>query len=83
MSVPTPAVLDRVIDGRYRVEAEIARVRRRYDDETAERAEAALRHFAGVLLHIPSVRARELAQSGRRDEFLDGLEAVFGIDRPA
>ena len=63
--------------------AEIARVRRRYDAETADRAEAALRHFAGVLLHRPSVRARELANSGRRDEFLDGLEAVFGIERPA
>ncbi|MFT3860175.1 glutamyl-tRNA reductase [Micropruina sp.] len=65
------------------LEAEIARVRRRYDPETAERTEAALRHFAGVLLHRPSVRARELASSGRRDEFLDGLHAVFGIERPA
>ncbi len=65
------------------LEAELARVRRRYDPETAEKAEAALRHFAGVLLHGPSVRARELAGSGRRDEFLDGLSAVFGIDRPA
>ena len=65
------------------LEAEIARVRRRYDAETAEKAEAALRHFAGVLLHRPSVRARELANSGRRDEFLDGLQAVFGIERPA
>jgi len=65
------------------LEAEIARVRRRYDAETAEKTEAALRHFAGVLLHRPSVRARELASSGRRDEFLDGLHAVFGIERPA
>ena len=59
------------------------RIRRRYDAEAAEKAEAALRHFAGVLLHGPSVRARELAGSGRRDEFLDGLHAVFGIERPA
>ena len=65
------------------LEAEIARVRRRYDAETADKTEAALRHFAGVLLNRPSVRARELADSGRRDEFLDGLEAVFGIERPA
>jgi len=65
------------------LEAEIARVRRRYDAETADKTEAALRHFAGVLLHRPSVRARELASSGRRDEFLDGLHAVFGIERPA
>ena len=65
------------------LEAELARIRRRYDAEAAEKAEAALRHFAGVLLHGPSVRARELAGSGRRDEFLDGLHAVFGIERPA
>ncbi len=65
------------------LDAELARIRRRYDPETAEKAEAALRHFAGVLLHGPSVRARELAGSGRRDEFLDGLHAVFGIERPA
>ncbi|MFT4217453.1 MAG: glutamyl-tRNA reductase [Micropruina sp.] len=65
------------------LEAELARVRRRYDAEVAEKTEAALRHFAGVLLHGPSVRARELASSGRRDEFLDGLHAVFGIERPA
>lgn len=67
----------------HALEAEIARVRRRYDGEKADAAEAALRHFAGVLLHRPSVRARELANSGRREEFLDGLEAVFGIERPA
>ncbi|MFT4295857.1 MAG: glutamyl-tRNA reductase [Micropruina sp.] len=65
------------------LEAELARVRRRYDADSADKAEAALRHFAGVLLHGPSVRARELASSGRRDEFLDGLHAVFGIERPA
>lgn len=65
------------------LDAEIARVRNRHDAETAERIEAALRHFAGVLMHRPSVRARELASDGRRDEFLDGLSAVFGIDRPA
>ncbi|MCW3159354.1 glutamyl-tRNA reductase [Micropruina sonneratiae] len=65
------------------LEAEIGRIRHRYDEATADAAEAALRHFAGVLLHKPSVRARELARSGRRDEFVDGLHAVFGIDRPA
>lgn len=42
--------------------------------------ERALRHFAGVLLHGPSVRARELAQDGRAMEFVDGVRAVFGVD---
>ena len=47
------------------VEEEIARARARgAGDET----EAALRHLAGVLLHRPSVRIRELAVEGRIDE---------------
>jgi len=41
--------------------------------------EAALRHFAGVLLHAPSVNARQLAIEGRADEFVAGLSAVCGI----
>lgn len=78
-----PAVAALRAQVNHALEAEIARVHRRLDPDTAEKTEAALRHFAGVLLHRPSVRARELAASGRRDEFLDGLQAVFGIDRPA
>lgn len=42
--------------------------------------EAALRHFAGVLMHGPSVRAREHAASGMADDFAAALDAVFGID---
>ena len=62
------------------LEAEIARTRARgAGDET----EAALRHLAGVLLHEPSVRARELATDGRLDDFIAGLEAVYGIQTPA
>ena len=58
------------------LEAEIARARARgASDET----EAALRHLAGVLLHGPSQRARELAAQGRVAEFADGLGALFGI----
>lgn len=45
--------------------------------------ERALRHFAGVLLHGPSVRARELAHEGRASEFLDGVRAVFGAEAAA
>jgi glutamyl-tRNA reductase len=43
-------------------------------------SEADLRHFAGVLLHGPSTRARELARTGRGDEFIQGLTALFGIE---
>lgn len=60
------------------LEEEIARVRAAGDDAAAERTVRALRHLAGVLLHTPSVRARELALEGRADEFAAGVEAVFG-----
>ncbi len=59
------------------LETELQRAHDR-SDNSAE-TEAALRHLAGVLLHAPSVRARELALDGRGQEFLDGLEAIYGI----
>lgn len=62
------------------LDAEIARARRR-GDSTPE-TEAALRHLAGVLLHTPSIRARELARTGRAQTFTDGLAALFGIGAP-
>jgi len=36
------------------------------------------------LLHVPTVRARELAASGQQDDYIKGLEALFGIslDQP-
>ncbi|ROQ37167.1 glutamyl-tRNA reductase [Frondihabitans sp. PhB188] len=59
------------------LDGEIERARSRGD--SSERTEQALRHLAGVLLHTPSVRARELAREGRGEEFRDGLEALFGL----
>jgi glutamyl-tRNA reductase len=59
------------------VEAEIQRSNKR-GDHSAE-TEAALRHLAGVLLHDPSVRAKELSLEGRGQEFVDGLDVVYGI----
>jgi glutamyl-tRNA reductase len=41
--------------------------------------EAALRHLASVLLHTPSVLARQAALDGNGEKFVAGLEAVFGI----
>ena len=58
------------------LESELQRARDR-GDESPE-TEAALRHLAGVLLHAPSVRARELALEGRGQEFIDGLAAIYG-----
>ena len=45
---------------------EIDRAKRRdTDPESVEQTERALRHLVGVLLHRPSVRARELGRAGR------------------
>jgi glutamyl-tRNA reductase len=41
--------------------------------------EAALRHLASVLLHTPSVLARQAALDGNGEKFVEGLEAVFGV----
>jgi glutamyl-tRNA reductase len=58
------------------LDAELERARGRGDSEQTERA---LRHLVGVLLHTPSVRARELARSGRADEVFAALETLFGL----
>ena len=63
------------------LEAEIDRVRARGDDDG--RIEAALRHLTGVLLHTPSVRAREFARAGESDSFRSAVTALFGVDLPA
>lgn len=63
------------------LEAEIERARVRGDDDG--RIEAALRHLTGVLLHTPSVRARELARAGEAQSFSDAVTALFGIDASA
>jgi glutamyl-tRNA reductase len=60
------------------LDGEIERARKRGD--TSEETESALRHLAGVLLHTPMVRSRELARAGEQDAFLGGLDALFGID---
>jgi glutamyl-tRNA reductase len=58
------------------LEAELERAQARGADEATL---TAMRHLAGVLVHRPSVRARELAAEGRSTEFENGLEAIFGI----
>ena len=60
------------------LDAEIERARARGDVDG--RIEAALRHLAGVLLHAPSVRARELARAGEGDSFSAAVNVLFGVD---
>ncbi|MCU1580168.1 MAG: glutamyl-tRNA reductase [Rhodoglobus sp.] len=59
------------------LDAEIARAR---EHGAGDETEAALRHLAGVLLHGPSVRARELAADGRSAEFVAALDTLHGIE---
>ena len=59
------------------LDGEIARLSGKAD--TTETSEEALRHFAGVLLHTPMMRSRELSQRGESREWLEGLTAMFGI----
>ncbi|TFC94266.1 glutamyl-tRNA reductase [Cryobacterium sinapicolor] len=59
------------------LDGEIERARNRGDN--SEQTEAALRHLAGVLLHTPMVRSRELARAGEQAAFLTGLDALFGV----
>lgn len=55
---------------------EITRARSR---GAGDEVEAALRHLAGVLLHQPSVRIRELVVEGRIDEVRAALELLHGL----
>ncbi|MEJ1155193.1 glutamyl-tRNA reductase [Microbacterium marmarense] len=57
------------------LDTEIARARKR---GASEEVESALRHFAGVLLHSPSVRIRELAVEGRLEEVRMALQVLHG-----
>ncbi|WP_291040833.1 glutamyl-tRNA reductase [Herbiconiux sp.] len=51
--------------------------------EAAAQTERALRHLVGVILHSPSVRARELARDGRADEVFAAVETLFGLGSEA
>jgi glutamyl-tRNA reductase len=62
------------------LESEIDRARARGDEDG--KVEAALRHLTGVLLHTPSMRARELARAGDGAAFSDAVTAMFGVEIP-
>jgi glutamyl-tRNA reductase len=59
------------------VDQEIDRLRRR--GESTEAVERAMRHLAGVLVHTPSARARQLAAAGEAHRFADAIETLHGL----
>jgi glutamyl-tRNA reductase len=41
--------------------------------------EFAMRRMVKQLLHLPTVRARELAANGQQDQYIAALDALYGI----
>lgn len=68
------------------LDTELERVRAQHGcTAAAEEVEFALRRIVRSLLHVPTVRARQLAADGRADDYFTGLDALYGItvDEPA
>ena len=67
------------------LDSEMEKIRTRHSCTAAEEVEFALRRMVKQLLHVPTVRARELAANGQQDEYVAALEALYGItaDQPA
>ncbi|NYE95037.1 glutamyl-tRNA reductase [Psychromicrobium silvestre] len=66
------------------LDAEMERVRAQHGcTAAAEEVEFALRRMVKQLLHIPTVRARELAAAGQQDQYFAGLQALYGIEAAA
>jgi glutamyl-tRNA reductase len=59
---------------------ELERAERRHAAHTLVAVTGALDRFANELLHVPSVRIRELVAQGRGAEAIAALELLFGVD---
>lgn len=65
------------------LESEVEKVRAQHGCTAAgEEVEFAMRRMVKQMLHIPTVRAREMAEEGRIDEYTDALSALYGIEVP-
>jgi glutamyl-tRNA reductase len=58
---------------------ELERAERRHASQTLLAVTGALDRFANELLHVPSVRIRELVAQGRGAEAMAALELLFGV----
>jgi glutamyl-tRNA reductase len=59
---------------------EVARLRREDKDAAADDVERSIRRILAKVMHSPTLRARELAQQGNADEFVQAFHTIFGID---
>lgn len=63
------------------LEAEVAKVRAQHGcTAAADEVELAMRRMMRQLLHVPTMRARELAADGRADEYVNALETMYGLE---
>ncbi len=62
------------------IDQEVERIRRRVDAATAEEVAHSLDRVAGAILHVPTVRAQQLARSGDVDAYQRAVHTLFGID---
>lgn len=64
------------------VDAEVKRLRRKYDGQVADDVERAMRRATSSLLHTPTMRAKELARGGSGEDYIKALHTLFGIEIP-
>lgn len=65
------------------LESEVAKVRAQHGcTAAADEVEFAMRRMVKQMLHVPTVRAREMAEEGRIEEYTSALESLYGIVVP-
>lgn len=62
------------------INEELERISSRVDADTAVEIARALHRVSNAILHQPSIRARELAQTGDVADYLRAIHTLFGID---
>lgn len=65
-----------------RVEEEIERVRRRHGDQVAAQVEQSLRRVTNALIHVPTLKGRDLALTGHEDDFAKAIRTLFDVEVP-
>lgn len=61
-------------------DAEVSRLRREDKGQAADDVERSVRRILAKAMHSPTLRAREFAQQGNADEFVQAFHTIFGID---
>jgi glutamyl-tRNA reductase len=65
-----------------RVDDEIRRVRGRHGDEVAAQVEQSLRRVTNQLIHVPTLRGRDLALTGHEDDYAKAIRTLFDVEVP-